>query len=93
MKIPAGAVITGHLIVVEYMDSDGGFHLKSECFATGNEELPFGKTLELIEYAKVRAIAPILAEAVSGYFDEYEFVEYDDGEDEDEEVDDDSAGM
>jgi len=98
MKIPGEAVITGHLLVVEYLDSDGSFHFSSECFGTGKEDLPLSKFLELIEYAKARALAPLMAEAVAEYYEEnnYELVDVnviqrrdDNEDDEDEEEDED----
>lgn len=82
MKIPGEAVITGHFLVVEYMEPDGNFYLKSECHGTGGEELSLGKTLELIEYGKAHALSHVTAQALSGYFiltdddDEDGFVEY-----------------
>lgn len=97
MKIPGEAVLTGHLLVVEYLDADGSFHFSSECFGTGKEDLPLSKFLELIEYAKARALAPLMAEAVAEYYEEndYELVDVrfiqrqDDEPDEDEDEDED----
>ena len=76
MKIPAEAVLTGHLLVVEYLDSDGTFNLKFESTGTGVESLGLGKTLEFIEYARVQALSPMISEIVSEHF-EYEEVDVD----------------
>lgn len=76
--------MTGHLLVVEYMLPDGSFHFISECVGSGKEDLPLGKTLELIEFGRAQTLAPILAEALS----EYELVDGDDDEDYDDEDED-----
>lgn len=76
MKIPADAVMTGHLLVVEYLDTDGKFYLKSETAGTGDQTIPLSKALEFIEYAKVKALAPMIADIVSEHF-EYEEVDVD----------------
>jgi len=96
MKIPGGAIITGHLVVVEYLDTDGAFHFSSECFGTGKDKLPLNKFLELIEYAKARALAPMIAEAVADYYEENDyqlvdvrFIERQDDDPEDDEDDED----
>jgi len=96
MKIPGGAIVTGHLLVAEYLDTDGSYHFSSECFGTGKEKLALNKFLELIEYAKARALAPMIAEAVADYYEEndYElvdvrFIERQDDPEDDEDEDED----
>jgi hypothetical protein len=67
MILPKGSVRVATITVVEYMTKDGEIFTESEAFDTANEELALGKTLELLEVARAKAIAPTLAHEVAQY--------------------------
>ena len=67
MDLPSGAIIVSSLLVVEYMDADGEIYIESEATGSDAEELEFSKLLELLEHAKINAVAPYLAQAVASY--------------------------
>jgi len=59
--------MVSHLLVVEYMTPEGELVIESESHGSDNEELEFGKLLQLLEHAKIEAVAPYLAYAVAQY--------------------------
>lgn len=67
MILPEGSVLVSSLLVVEYMAPDGHLYTESEAYDTAGEELDFAKTLELLEFAKAKAVAPMLAQLVARF--------------------------
>jgi hypothetical protein len=55
------------LLVVEYMAPDGELHTESEAYDSAGQELDLATTLELLEYAKAKAVAPMLAQQVARF--------------------------
>lgn len=68
MMLPPDSVMVSNLLVVEYMAADGELYTESEAYDTAGEELDFAKTLELLEFAKAKAVAPMLAQLVARFY-------------------------
>lgn len=67
MILPDGAVMLNNLLVVEYMAPDGHIYIESESYDTANEDIELPKVLELLEFVKAKAVAPMLAQLVAHY--------------------------
>lgn len=67
--IPDNAIILSQLHIIEYIDPEDGsiFKIDLSCDGTGENELSTAKYFEMIEWARMLAQAPILADMVRDY--------------------------
>ena len=77
--IPDNAVVLNTLNIVEYLDpEDGDIYKVDLSYGSDGDDLPTGKYLELAEWARMIASAPILADMIHDYV----FGDDDDGNEE-----------
>jgi len=77
--IPEGAVVLNVLHIVEYLDPKDGDLYKLDLSTGGDgDDLPISKYLELCEWGRMIAVAPIVADMVRDYV----FGDDDDGNEE-----------
>lgn len=67
MLLPDGSVMLSNVLIVEYMAEDGNIYTESECYDSAGEELGLPKLLELLEFARGKGVAPMLAQLVGFY--------------------------
>lgn len=65
--IPEGAVILNVLRVVEYLDEDGHLCQIDLSYGSDGEDIPTGKSLELIEWARHFAVYPMIVGMLHDY--------------------------
>jgi hypothetical protein len=65
--IPDNAVVLNVLHIVEYLDPDGDIYKLDISVGGDGDDLPTGKYMELAEWARMIATAPIIAEMVHDY--------------------------
>lgn len=70
--IPEGAVVINRVEIVEYMTSDGQLHTVDFSHDSSGEEIDHGKLLEMIEWCRMLYQAPILADMIMGYMQNFE---------------------
>lgn len=67
MILPPDSILVSDLRVVEFMASDGELFTECEAYDSAGEQLGLAKALELLEFARAKAVAPMLARQVARF--------------------------